>query len=419
MENNKPLKIPKQLIWQAWLRVKKNAGAAGVDKQDVKAFEEKLRGNLYKLWNRMSSGSYHPPTIMGVAIPKKTGGQRILGIPTVTDRIAQTVVKIALEPRLEKVFLPDSYGYRPNKSAHQAIEITRKRCWRNDWVLEFDIKGMFDNINHELLIKAVKYHTTTKWIIMYIKRWIKAPMEKGDGTVIKRDKGVSQGGCISPLLSNLFMHYTFDIWMQRKHPQNQWCRYADDGLVHCKTESEAHNIKEELKKRFKQCGLELHLEKTRIVYCKDANRRENHPETEFDFLGFTFRRRRARNQRTKMTFVSFLPAISKKASKEIKRIIRYEWRLNSHTHLTKEEIARKMNPIIEGWIRYYGKYYVSQLNGIAEQIDRRLVIWSRCKYKKLKMHKVKACKWIERTYKENPELFAHWKMRKGVLMGAV
>jgi RNA-directed DNA polymerase len=270
--NSKSFQIPKQLVWEAWKLVKANAGSAGVDKESLEDFERNLKDNLYKLWNRMASGSYMPPPVKGVAIPKKSGGQRMLGVPCVADRVAQTVIKLTFEPIVEEVFLPDSYGYRPNKSAHDAIGITRQRCWKYDWVLEFDIKGLFDNISHELLLKAVRLHTQCKWTILYIERWLKAPMVMPDGTIKPRDKGTPQGGVISPVLSNLFLHYVFDKWMTTNHKGNPWCRYADDGLVHCKTYDEANSILCSLQQRFNACGLELHSEKTKIVYCKDSKR---------------------------------------------------------------------------------------------------------------------------------------------------
>jgi RNA-directed DNA polymerase len=236
----------------------------------------------------MSSGSYFPPAVKAVAIPKKNGGERILGIPTVADRVAQVVVKMVLEPVLEPIFLPDSYGYRPAKSALDAVEITRKRCWKYDWVLEFDIKGLFDNIDHALLLRALEKHTDCKWVMLYTRRWLTAPLQRADGTLVERTKGTPQGGVVSPVLANLFLHYVFDVWMTRTFPGVPWCRYADDGLVHCKTEAEALAIKVALQARLVECGLEMHPEKTHIAYCKDANRKGEYPNTKFDFLGYTF-----------------------------------------------------------------------------------------------------------------------------------
>jgi RNA-directed DNA polymerase len=259
---NKPFQIDKRRVYEAYKAVKSNGGAAGVDRQTIEQFEADLGGNLYKIWNRMSSGTYFPPPVLAVSIPKKSGGQRILGVPTVSDRIAQMVVKQLIEPDLDPVFLPDSYGYRPRKSALDAVGATRERCWKYDWVLEFDIKGLFDNIDHGLLLRAVRKHVKYKWALLYIERWLTAPMEQG-GNRIERTRGTPQGGVISPILSNLFLHYTFDLWMRRAHPDLPWCRYADDGLVHCRTAQEAEALKAELQVRLAECRLELHPTKTK------------------------------------------------------------------------------------------------------------------------------------------------------------
>ncbi len=360
----------------------------------------------------MSSGSYFPPPVKGVEIPKKSGGQRLLGIPTVSDRIAQTVVKMTLEPEMDRVFLPDSYGYRANKSAHDAIEVTRRRCWQYDWVLEFDIMGLFDNIRHDLLMKAVRYHTDCKWAIRYIERWLKVSMELPNGEIKPREKGTPQGGCISPLLSNLFMHYTFDLWMTRENPQNPWCRYADDGLVHCGSLAEAQRIKAALKNRLEECGLEMHSGKTKIVYCKDGKRKGNHPETQFEFLGYCFRRRRAMNKRTGQRFDSFLPAMSSTAFKAIKRAIKQEWKLDAKTHLSLEEIAKGINPRIRGLINYYGKFYVSYLERLKNHIDGTLARWGRRKHKKLRGHVGESHRWLERVKSKTPRLFVQWYLGK-------
>jgi len=305
----KSFEISKHVVLEAWKRVKANKGAAGVDSELISDFEENLKDNLYKIWNRMSSGSYFPPPVKTVAIPKKAGGERILGIPTVSDRVAQMVAKIYFEPFVEPYFHEDSYGYRPEKSAIQAVAVTRKRCWRYNWLLEFDIKGLFDNIEHDLLMKAVKHHTRNKWILLYIERWLKTPFQQKDGTLVERTKGTPQGGVISPVLANLFLHYVFDKWMERNYPRNPFCRYADDGITHCRTEAEAKLLLKALDARFKECGLELHPEKTKIVYCKDDDRVGDYPNISFDFLSYTFRPRRAKNRYGKF-FVSFLPGVS-------------------------------------------------------------------------------------------------------------
>ena len=298
----KPFNIDKKLVYDAYKAVKANAGAAGVDGQSLEMFDKDLMRNLYKIWNRMSSGSYFPPPVRAVPIPKKTGGQRILGVPTVADRVAQMVVKKIVEREVEPIFLPDSYGYRPNKSAIDAIGVTRKRCWQYDFVLEFDIRGLFDNIDHTLLLRAVRKHVKCKWSLLYIERWLTAPMEMEDGTRIERSKGTPQGGVVSPVLANLFLHYAFDAWMSREYPDLPWCRYADDGLVHCRTEAEAAAVKAKLAARFAECHLEMHPDKTKIVYCKDAKRKGKYPNTRFDFLGYCFGPKASEKQENQRSF---------------------------------------------------------------------------------------------------------------------
>ena len=293
MPEAKPYAIPKQLVWDAYQRVKANRGAAGVDGESLTAFEKDLKGNLYKVWNRMSSGSYFPPPVRLVEIPKDNGGTRPLGIPTVADRVAQTVVKMVLEPVVDTQFHPDSYGYRPGKSALDAVGTARKRCWDADWVIDLDIKGFFDSIPHDLVERAVAHHTDIPWVRLYIARWLRAPVQRPDGTLDERTKGTPQGGVISPLLANLFLHYAFDRWMQRTFPPVQFERYADDAIVHCRSERQARVVLDAIRGRFVQCGLELHPTKTRIVYCKDADRPRQYEHVAFDFLGYTFQPRRA------------------------------------------------------------------------------------------------------------------------------
>lgn len=408
MEKTKQFKLSKQLFVQAYKLVKANAGSAGVDKQSLTDFEKNLKDNLYKLWNRMSSGSYFPPAVKAVPIPKKTGGERILGVPTVGDRICQMVAKLVFEPKVEKHFLPDSYGYRPGKSALDAIGVTRQRCWHYNWVLEFDIKGLFDNIPHDLLMKAVRKHTQENWVILYIERWLKAPMQHKDGTVVARDCGTPQGGVISPVLSNLFLHYVYDAWMQRNYPNTPWCRYADDGLAHCKTEKEALKLLEALKERFESCGLELHPVKTKLVYCKDGSRKEKHPNQSFDFLGYTFRARLCKNSKRNSLFVNFTPALSKAAQKSMRATTK-KYNLRNRTDLSLEEIARWYNPILQGWINYYGKYTRSALYPVLRHFNLTLVAWAMRKYRRFRHRKTWAAKFMERISEENPRLFAHWR----------
>lgn len=414
MSEAKSFSIPKTLVVEAYKLVKANAGAAGVDKQTLEDFDKDLKNNLYKIWNRMSSGSYIPPPVKAVPIPKKTGGERILGVPTIGDRIAQTVVKLVFEPQVEPHFHPDSYGYRPNKSALEAIGVTRKRCWNYDWVLEFDIKGLFDNIEHELLMKAVRKHTDNPWIILYIERWLKAPLQLKDGTIVQRSRGTPQGGVISPVLANLFLHYVFDTWMKKHHTGMPWCRYADDGLVHCKTEAEAQSIKEALAKRFEQCGLMLHPDKTKIVYCKDWSRNGSHKEVKFDFLGYTFRPRVVKIKATKALRVSFTPAVSSKALKAMREKTR-QWNIRNQTELALKDIAKLYNPVIRGWLEYYGNYCPSALYPFCRHFNKTLTAWAMHKYKKFMGHKTRASRYVQKIAQQNPQMFAHWKrgMRGG------
>jgi RNA-directed DNA polymerase len=404
----KPFEISKWVVWKAFQRVKANQGAAGVDMESVTDFEKELKDNLYKVWNRMSSGSYFPPPVRTVAIPKAGGGQRMLGIPTVSDRIAQMVVKMYLEPLVEPCFHPDSYGYRPGKSAIEAVGVTRKRCWRYDWVLDLDIKGFFDNLDHDLLMRAVRKHTDCSWMLLYIERWLTAPAQLADGTLVPRQKGTPQGGVISPLLANLFLHYAFDEWMRRTYPQNPFARYADDVVVHCQTESEAGALRKAIAGRLAQCKLELHPEKTKLVYCKDDDRRGHYPIEKFDFLGFTFRARRSKNRWGKY-FINFSPAVSDKAAKTMRRTMR-SWRLHLRSDKALDDLSRMFNPVLHGWINYYGSYYKSALYPILRQLDRALTRWAMRKFKKLRGHQRRATHWLGRIARRESNLFAHWRL---------
>lgn len=402
--------IPKCLVVKAYRLVKANGGKGGIDGETLEKFEANLENNLYKIWNRLSSGSYFPPPVKAVAIPKKTGGERILGIPTISDRIAQMVIRQMFEPNVEPFFHEDSYGYRPNKSATEAIGVTRKRCWEYDWVLEFDIKGLFDNIDHTLLVKAVRKHTTNKYIIMYIERWLTAEMVMPDGTVKKRDRGTPQGGVISPILANLFMHYAYDKWLVVHHPHMKWCRYADDGLVHCRTLEEAETYKRILQERFKACGLEMHPVKTKIAYCKDEKRQGEYSNQSFDFLGYTFRPRTAKTKKGRL-FLSFLPAVSKKALKAMKAKTRQKG-FRKGTSLSLVDISRMYNAVLRGWYNYYGRYYPSALAPLWRHFNKTLVSWAMRKYKKLRS-KTRAGRMLARIAEENSKLFIHWQ--KGIV----
>ena len=414
MDEAKPFPIPKREVWEAFKRVKANQGAAGVDGQSIEDFEANLKGNLYKLWNRLSSGSYFPPPVRRVDIPKANGGTRPLGIPTVADRIAQEVARRYLEPILEPVFHPDSYGYRPGKSAIGAVSKARERCWRSDWVLDLDIKGFFDSIDWELLLKAVRQHTDCPWVLLYTERWLKAPVQMEDGSVVPRQAGTPQGGVISPLLANLFLHYAFDKWMGRAFPHIPFERYADDAICHCRTEVEARALWQALTTRLTDCKLMLHPEKTKIVFCKDVTRKGDYPDIHFDFLGFQFRARKTMwTVKGKRMFVhSFLPAASPKALTRIGREIR-SWALHHRNDKSLEELAAMYNSKIRGWITYYSHFYRTQLRPTLIRIDAYVIRWARRKYKRM-VHRTKGARdWFDRLRRANPNLFAHWPLCHG------
>jgi RNA-directed DNA polymerase len=409
MPEAKPFVISKLVVWDAYQRVKANHGAAGVDGQSIEAFEADLKNNLFKIWNRMSSGSYFPPPVRVVEIPKASGGLRPLGIPTVADRVAQMVVKMHLEPLVEPHFHPDSYGYRPGKSALEAVATARQRCWRYDWVIDLDIKGFFDNLNWGLVLKAVRHHVKAPWVLLYIERWLKASVQKQDGSLEERTKGSPQGAVISPLLANLFMHYAFDLWMRRTYPAVPFERYADDVIIHAKSQAQAEQVLEAVRRRLRECHLELHPEKTKVVYCQDDDRRGQYEHIKFDFLGYTFRPRRAKNRWGKF-FISFLPAISNKAAGAIRATIR-GWRLAAtRNNQTLEDIARLVNPVVGGWVNYYGRFYRSALTPVLRHLERALVKWARRKYKRLKCHARNAAHWLGRVARRDPHLFVLWQM---------
>lgn len=414
MSNTKPFQISKQRVLEAYQRVKANRGAGGVDRKSLKAFEADLENNLYKIWNRMSSGSYFPSPVKAVEIPKKNGGKRVLGIPTVADRVAQMVVKMELEPELESFFSPDSYGYRPGKSALDAVAVTRQRSWQYDWVLELDIRQLFDSIDHELMMKAVRLHTDNRWVILYIERWLKSPMQWPDGTRTERQAGTPQGGVVSPLLANLFLHHAFDRWMEKKYPEYPFARYADDVVIHAQSKAQAQELRQAIQDRLAECGLELHPDKTRIVYCKDDNRRGSDPNITFDYLGYTFRPRRAKNRYGK-TFLSFSPAISEQAKVKIRQTIR-GWRISKRVSLSLPSIAERINPIVMGWINYYGRFYKSALYEIIDYLNLTLITWARKKYKGFSSKK-KAKHWLRKRVRENPLLFFHWRWCSGSTAG--
>jgi len=400
--------IPKSLIRDAWLHVKANQGAAGIDRETIEGFESKLGANLYKLWNRMTSGSYFPPPVRAVPIPKKSGGVRILGIPTVADRVAQTAVKLWLEPRLDPHFCADSYGYRPGKSAHDAIAVTRRRCWDRDWVVEFDIRGLFDNLDHSLLMTALRKHCQEPWILLYVERWLKAPMCLTDGQVLDRDKGTPQGGVVSPLLANLFLHYAFDLWVTRHLPGVRFARYADDAVLHCRSKRQAEYVLARIRERFTACKLELHPGKTRIVYCKDINRLEEHPDIEFTFLGYSFRPRKAVDKYGRV-YVNFSPAVCRNALKSMRQTIR-GWHLQLKSDKSLADLSAMFSPVLMGWHQYYSRFYGSALKPVWRHMNQFLARWLMRKHKPLAGHKTRAFQTLKRLAEASPNAFVHWKM---------
>ena len=404
--SGKPFQISKQEVWNAWLKVKGNKGAPGADGQSIGEFEKDLKGNLYRIWNRMSSGTWFPPPVMAVEIAKPHGGgTRVLGVPCVADRVAQTVAAARLEKAADPVFHRDSYGYRPGKSQLDAVAACRKRCWEFNWVIDFDVRKFFDSVRWDLIVKAVEAHTDLPWVVLYVRRWLAAPLQLPDGTLLERDRGTPQGSSVSPVLANLFMHYAFDTWLAREYPGVWFERYADDAVVHCATRSQAELVLAAIGTRMEQVGLRLHPAKTRIVYCKDGTRRGSHEHTSFTFLGFTFRARAARGKNGKK-FTSFLPAVSKDALAKMSAEVR-RWRLHLRTWHTMGSLAREINPVVRGWMQYYGAFYRSALLPLLRRINAYLMRWLRKKYKRLaSKKKARAC-W-ERVTAQHPRLFAHW-----------
>ena len=404
----KGIPITRSMVWQAYKKVRKNKGSGGVDGKSLKTYCENLEDNLYKLWNRLSSGSYFPKAVKEVRIPKRDGRKRKLGIPTIDDRIAQQVVKYYLEERFEKEFHDNSYGYRPLKSAHQALDQVRKNVWKRDWVIDMDIKGFFDEVSHELLAKALKKHVAEKWVLMYIERWLESPIQtESKELVYRQGKGTPQGGVISPLLANLFLHYVFDKWMSQRYPELMFVRYADDIIVHCQTEEESEEVLASIKARMEECRLQLHEDKTKIVHCKKYKMRSVGKPVKFDFLGFSFQPRPSSTKEGRM-FLGYDCAISQSSKNRILAEIR-STKFQRWTNRGIEEIAEFFNAKIEGWINYYGKFRKHRLNPLFRIFEGRLIEWARRRYKRFNKSYIKASKWFYRFKKNNLGLFVHWQ----------
>jgi RNA-directed DNA polymerase len=416
----KSFEILKRLVYEAWERVRANAGAPGRGhrqhqpvrrrggRQPLQAVEPDVLGLLHAGGGAGGGDTEGPGA-----------GVRTLGVPNTADRVAQTAAAMLLEERLEPIFHPDSYGYRPGRSAHDALAVARTRCWSQDWVLDLDIRAFFDSVPHDLLLKAVAHHTDERWVLLYINRWLTAPMQMPEGTLVAREKGTPQGSPISPLLANLFMHYAFDRWMAREHPGCPFERYADDIVAHCDSEEQARRLLAAIAERLGAVGLELHPDKTKIVFCKDANRPGTSEHTSFDFLGYTFRGRLARGPRG--YFVSFSPAMSAKARRAVGQKVR-AWHLNRRTGTDLSGLAEDINPHVRGWINYYGAFYRSELHSLARRIDEHLVRWAMHKFKRLRGKPSRAWDWVAAARQRQPKLFAHWHLvspTRGRLVGAV
>jgi RNA-directed DNA polymerase len=401
--------IPKQLIWAAWLKVKSNGGAAGADGVTIEQFEERVKDNLYRLWNRMASGSYFPGPVRAVEIPKK-GGTRVLGIPNVIDRVAQTAAVLALEPEVERIFHPDSYGYRPGRSPVDAVRVCRRRCFEKDWVVDLDVRSFFDSVPWDLMLKAVARHVTQEWVLLYVERWLKAPMQMPDGTLTRRTRGTPQGGPISPLIANLFLHYGLDMWLLREFPTVRCERFADDAVVHCVTERQAHQVREAIERRLGSVGLQLHPDKTRIVYCKDDRRRLDYGQVTFTFCGYAFRPRKTYDRVGKRSRTGFLPAVAPGKLIDMSRKIA-SWSLHRRTTRNLESLAEEVNPALRGWLNYFTVFYPSAVNPIGKRVDRHLMRWARRKYKRLERSEKRARDWLTGVRTRAPGLFAHWALR--------
>jgi RNA-directed DNA polymerase len=405
----KPFGISREEVWQAWLRVHANDGAAGADGVSLAAFREGLKDNLYKVWNRMSSGSYFPPPVRGVEIPKDHGrGTRLLGIPSVADRVAQTVVAARIEAVAEPLFHDSSFGYRPGRSPLDAVEACRKNCITHDWAIDLDVEKFFDSVPWDLMVRAVEALDLPPWVILYVKRWLAAPVQMPDGTMTERDRGTPQGSPVSPVLANLFMHWAFDMWLDREFPACPFERFADDAVVHCRTRRQAQDVLDALNARMEQVGLRLHPGKTRIVYCRDANRNQSGDgPVSVTFLGFTFRGRTLKNQHTGELSDGFAPAISDDAL-AAKAAIARAWRLARQTGLTHQELATLVNQVVRSWMRYYGRYNRHELYPLLARINHYIQQWMRKKFKKLRELKAMLKVW-NRIQGQYPGMFTHWQ----------
>jgi len=396
------------MVYNSYLKVTDKDGSAGIDNQSIEQFNENLKDNLYKIWNRMTSGSYFPPPVRTVFIPKKQGGERPLGIPTVSDRIAQGVVKDYLEPSLETIFHKSSFGYRPGRSAHDAVKQCQDNCIKHAWVIDVDIKGFFDNISHEIMLELLQQHTTEKWVLLYAERWLKAGVQQKDGSIQTRRKGAPQGGVISPLFANLYLHHGFDKWMDEENLQTPFERYADDIVIHCNSKEEAEQLLGKLKIRMRQYELELHPEKTKVVYCKNYQRNEKHDNNSFTFLSYSFQPRTVKDKfGRKKRLVVFNAAISQQAKtgirEKLKEVLPPKW-----SNQTLTWFAQKLNPKIRGWINYYAKFNQQIAYEVFYYLNELIRKWIKNKYKI--RSKTGLYDKYETMQSDNPHLFYHWRL---------
>src|SRR5690554_3088824 len=405
----KSIPISRQMIWAAYQKVRSNKGSAGVDAISMEEFDVNRSKHLYKLWNRMASGSYFPPAVKEVEIPKKDGKIRKLGIPTISDRVGQMVVKMFIEPRIEEIFSTNSYGYRPHRNAHQALQKVRENCWKQDWVIDLDIKGFFDNIDHAKLMLSVNKHVLEKWAVLYIERWLEADVLTKSGQFIqKQGKGTPQGGVISPLLANLFLHYAFDKWLENTDKDVRFTRYADDVIIHCKSNAHAEQTLNAVHQRMETVGLELHPQKTKIVYCRDYRRKGKYRTVKFDFLGYSFQPRSAYSKKIRKMFIGYDCAISISSRKRIADKLE-ALNVNKLNFKTIGGVAQYLNPIIRGWVHYYGKFKMYELTKVFRLLSKRLVWWARRRYKRYKTSIRKGYQWLSTVRKQYPTLFYHWQ----------
>ena len=410
-EKTKSFAVSKQMVYDSYLKVCDKKGGAGIDKETIKMFNENLSDNLYKIWNRMSSGSYFPPAVRTVLIPKKQGGTRPLGIPTVSDRIAQGVLKDYLEPILEPLFHVNSFGYRPGRSAHDALEQCRQNCIQYSWVVDLDIRGFFDNISHEWMMKMLSHHRQEKWVLLYTERWLKAGIEQADGTIAARQKGTPQGGVVSPLFANLYLHHAFDMWMSKYFPTNPFERYADDIIVHCNSKDQAEQLLNSIKERLAGFDLELHPDKTKLVYCKNYLRKEQHEHNSFTFLSYSFQPRSKPNTFGRPDkFMVFNAAICQNAKTFIRERIRAVFNPRN-TQVSLEEIAMKLNPKIRGWLNYYSRFNPRVAGNVFLYLNGLIRRWIEEKYR-LRSKKAIVNKY-ESTMQLNTQMFVHWQ--KGIV----